>query len=215
MRRNPEDGYLLPRTVDDLDRKFLSWIVKWPDEGFRSTSIFNTLQYAGRLRTINDIPPVEVHPRSDCTELTNVMTDDSRYVISPQDLDNIIYMTPGRYPVQETVGGKRCYDLIIQETLLNGKLYQARKRSSRVNQWLANPRRGGNVVSKLVRGRSDYQPFLNDVRGTGRLVKVLAILNQATLAITYKMEGVQGQSDRCRSKHGQRHPTFARLHQPY
>ncbi|KAF6229213.1 hypothetical protein HO133_007329 [Letharia lupina] len=195
MRRKPEDGYLLPGTVDDLCRKCLSWIVKWPDEGFRSTSIFNTLQYAGRLRTINDIPPVEVHPRSDCTELTNVMTDDSRYVISPQDLDNIIYMTPGRYPVQVTVGEKPCYDLIIRETLLNGELYQAIKMTKnivhRVNQWLANPRRGGNVVSKLVRRRSDYQPFLNNFRGTGRLVKVLAILDQATLAITYKMEGVQ------------------------
>lgn len=219
MRSYPEDGYLLPGTVDDLCRKCISWIVKWPDEGFRSTSIFNTLQYAGRLRTINDIPPVEVHPRSDCTELTNVMTDDSRYVMSPQDLDNIIYMTPGRYPVQVTVGGKRCYDVIIQETLLNGELYQAIKMTKnivhRVNQWLANPRRGGNVVSKLVRRRSDYQPFLNNSRGTGRLMKVLAILDQATLAITYKMEGVQNQSDRCRSKHGQRHPTFARLHQPY
>lgn len=111
------------------------------------------------------------------------------------------------------------YDLIIQETLLNGELYQAikitKKIVHRVKKWLANPRRGGNVVSKLAQRTSDYQPFLNDVRGTGRLVKVLAILNQATLAITCKMEGVQGQSDRCRSKHGQRHPTFARLHQPY
>lgn len=105
MRRDPEDGYLLPGTVDDLGRKCLSCTVKWPDEGFRSTSIFNTLQYAGRLGTINDIPPVEVHPRSDCTELTVVMADDSRYVISPRDLDNIIYMSPGRYPVQETLGG--------------------------------------------------------------------------------------------------------------
>ena len=155
MRRKPEDGYLLPGTVDDLGRKCLSWIVKWPDEGFRSTSIFNTLQYAGRLRRINDIPPVEVHPRSDCTELTNVMTDDSRYVISPRDLDNITYMTPGRYPVQETVGEKPCYDLTIQETLLNGELYQTIKMRKqivhRVDQWLDNPRRGGNVVSKLVR----------------------------------------------------------------
>lgn len=193
IKRILEDGYLLPGTVDDLGRDFLSWIVQWPENGFKSTSIFNTLQYAGRLRTINNIPPVEIYPGSDCTELTIVMTDDSKYVISPKDLDNIIFMTPGRYPVQETAGGKRCYDLMIQETLLNGELYQAIKMTNeivkKVNQWLANSKRGGNVMSKLVRKRSDHQPFLNDVRGSGRLVEVFANLNQATLAITYKAEG--------------------------
>ena len=193
IKRILEDGYLLPGTVDNLGRGRLSWIVKWPEDGFKSTTIFNSLQYAGRLRTINNIPPVEVHPGSDCTELTVVMTDDSKYVISPRDLESIIYMTSGSYPVQETAGGKRCYDLKIQETLLNGELYQAIKMTNeivhRVNQWLANPKRGGNVMSKLVRKRSDHQSFLNDVRGTGRLVKVVAILNQATLAVTYKVEG--------------------------
>ena len=193
IKRILADGYLLPGTVDDLGRRRLSWIVKWPEDGFKSTAIFNTLQYAGRLRTINNIPPVQVHPGSDCTELTVVMTDDSKYVISPRDLDNIIYMTPGNYPVQETAEGKRCFDLVVQETQLDGELCQAIRMTNeivlRVNQWLANPRRGGNVVSKFVRKRSDYQPFLNDVRGSGRLVKVLAILDQAILAVTYKVDG--------------------------
>ena len=193
IKRILADGYLLPGTVDDLGRRCLSWIVEWPDDGFKSSSIFNNLQYAGRLRTINNIPPVEVHPGSDCSELTVVMTDDSKYVISPKDLDNIVYMTPGSYPVQETAGGKRCFDLMIQETLLNGELYQAIKMTNeivlRVNQWLANPRRGGNMLSKLVRKSSDHQSFLNDVRGTGRLVEVFATLNQATLAVMYKVEG--------------------------
>ena len=186
-------GYILPGTVDDLGRKRLSWIIRWPEDGFKSTSIFNTLQYYGRLRTINDIPPVEVHPGSNCTELTIVMTDDSKYVMSPKDLDNIVYMTPGRYPLQETTASKRCFDLIIQETLLNGELYQAVKMTNdivhKVNQWLANPRRSSGMVSKIVRKRPDHQPFLNDITATGRLVEVFAILNQSTLAVTYKVEG--------------------------
>ncbi len=193
IKRILADGYLLPGTVDDLGRRSLSWIVKWPEDGFKSTSVFNTLQYTGRLRTINNILPVKVHPESDCTELTVVMTDDSKYVISPRDLDKIIYMTPGDYPVQETAEGKRCFDLKIQETQLDGELYQAIKMTNeivhRVNQWLANPRRGGNVMSKWVRKRPDHQPFLNDVRGSGRLVKVIAKLDQAILAVTYKADG--------------------------
>lgn len=193
IKRLLEDDYLLPGTVEDLGRKRLSWIVKWPEDGFKSTSIFNDLQYGGLLRTINDIPPVEVHPGSDCTELTVVMTDDSKYVISPRDLDSIIYMTPGSYPVQETAGGKRCFDLVIEETQLDGDLYQAIKKANdmvyKVNQCLASPRRGGNMMTKLVRKRSDHQPFLNDIRGSGRVVRVLAILNQAVLAVTYKVDG--------------------------
>lgn len=147
-----------------------------------------TFQY-----TINSIPPVEVHPSSNCSELTVVMTDDSKYIISPQDLHNIIYMTPGAYPVQDVTGGKRCYDLIIQEILLNRDLIQAIKMTNEivhtVNQWVANPKRGGNVVSKLVRKKSDAQVFFNDVRSNGRLVEVFAVLKQATLAVTHKLGG--------------------------
>lgn len=104
-----------------------------------------------------------------------------------------MYMTPGSYPVQETAGGKRCFDLVIQERQLDGELYQALKMTNdmvyKVNQCLANPRRGGNMMTKLVRKISDQQPFLNDIRGSGRLVKVFAILNHAVLAVTYKVDG--------------------------
>ena len=125
IQRILEDGYLLPGTVDDLGQERLSWIVNWPENGFKSTSIFNNLQYAGCLRAINIIPPVEVHPGSDSTEVTVVMTDDSKYVISPGDLDNIIFMTPGSYPMQETAEGNRCFDLVIHEIQLDVELYQA------------------------------------------------------------------------------------------
>ncbi|KAL8765191.1 MAG: hypothetical protein Q9209_007652 [Squamulea sp. 1 TL-2023] len=187
------DGYLLPGTVEDLGRRSLSWIVKWPQDGFSSSMIFNNLQYAGRLRAINDIPPVEVHTGSDCTELTVVMTDESKYVINPRDLDNIVYMTPGRYPMQETAGAKRCFDLVIEETLLNGDLHQAIKMTNgivyKVNEWLKNPRRGSSKMSRLVRRSGDLQPFLGDFRSPGRLTEVVATLEQATLAVTYKLEG--------------------------
>ncbi|ERF72767.1 hypothetical protein EPUS_09414 [Endocarpon pusillum Z07020] len=189
-----EDGYLLPGTVDDLGRRSLSWIVKWPEDGFKSTTIFNHLQYAGRLRTINDIPPVEVHPGSKCTELTVVMTDDSKYIISPRDLDGIVNMTPGKYVVQATKGEKQCYDLLIQEKPLNDEIYKAIKQTNEivhlVNYWLANPTKRRNaMINKILPKKSEPQPFLNEFRATGRLVEVLAFLNKSTLAVTYKLEG--------------------------
>ncbi|KAL6720999.1 hypothetical protein ACLMJK_000099 [Lecanora helva] len=193
IKRILENGYILPGTVDDLGRNCLSWIVKWPEDGFISTVVFDNLQYAGRLRTINDIPPVEVRPGSNCTELTVVMTDDSKYVISPGDLDNIIYMTPGSYPVQETDRRKRYHDLTIRDTLLNGELFEAIKMINgivhTVNQWIANPRKSGNMVTRLVRQKSDHQAFLNDVEGSGRLEEVVATLNHSTLAVAYKIKG--------------------------
>ena len=193
VRRILEFGYLLPGTVDDLGRKTLSWIVKWPESGFKSTTIFNTLQYVGSLRTINDIPPIEVHPGTNCTELTVVMTDDSKYTIHPQDLENIMYMTPGSYPVQETAGRGRFHDLSIRETLLNDELCKAVKLIneivSKVNQWLAAPKRSTKLKNKLVRQRSDNQLFLNDIGISGRLMEVVAVLKHTTLAVAHKVEG--------------------------
>lgn len=193
IKRILADGYLLPGTVEDLGRRSLSWIIKWPEDGFNSTLIFNNLQYAGHLRAINDIPPVEVHPGSDCTELTVVMTDDNKYVINPKELDNIVYMTPGRYPMQETTGEKRYVDLVIEETWLNGDLYQAIKMTNEivhtVNQWLANPRRATGMISKLVGKRADLERFLDDFEAPGRLTEVVASLECKTLAVTYKLEG--------------------------
>ena len=62
IKRIMKDNYLLPGTVDYLGRRRLSWVVRWPEDGFNSSSVFGELQYAGRLRNINDIPPLEVHP---------------------------------------------------------------------------------------------------------------------------------------------------------
>ena len=194
VKRILADGYLLPGNIDDLGRKRLSWIVKWPEQGFKSTAVFNTLQYTGRFRTINDIPPIKVNPGSDSSELTVEMTDDSKYVIDPKDLESIVYMTPGVYPMQETAGRKKVHDLVIQESLLNNELYQAIKTINevitRVNMWQAtHPKRASNVLSKWVRKGSDYRFFLKDIQGTGRLVEVFATLDQRTLAVTYKVDG--------------------------
>lgn len=133
VKRILHDGYLLPGHVEDLSRRRLSWVVKWPEQGFKSTAVFNTLQYAGRFRTINDIPSIEVNPGSNSSELTVELTDGSKYTINPKDLESIIYMTPGIYPMQEAIGSKSVHDLLIQETEINRDLYHAIKISNENN----------------------------------------------------------------------------------
>jgi len=113
------------------------------------------------LRGINTIPPIEMHPGAGCTELTVVTTDDSKYIISPNDLEPITYMTPGIYPVQDPAQGRRCYDLMIHETPLSEELYQAIKMTNeivqKINVTIASPKGKGGVMSNLVRKGSTDQ----------------------------------------------------------
>ena len=153
----------------------------------------NSLQYEFRLRAINEIPSIEIPSGSDSSELTVVMMEDSEYVVSSKDLDQVVFMAQSRYPLRETAGAKRCLDLVIEETLLNSNLFQAVKMTNEIvhttNRWLANPKCGSNVVSRLVRKEADVRPFLNDLKAPGRLTKVVATVEMTKLAITYNVEG--------------------------
>jgi hypothetical protein len=116
VRRILEQGYILPGSVLDLGRDELSWVVKWPEDGFKSTSVFNNLQYAGsNLRTVNEIAPIEFHPESAHSELRTIMTNGEEYTIGSADLDRITCLAPGIYSVQEAGTNGRNYDLVINE----------------------------------------------------------------------------------------------------
>ncbi|KAL9607950.1 MAG: hypothetical protein Q9167_007188 [Letrouitia subvulpina] len=192
VKRILEDGYLLPGTIADLGRQSLSWIVKWSEQGFKSTAVFNNLQYSGRLRTMNDIPPIELNPNGNLNEVTVIMTDDSKWVINAEDLEKVTCLTPGAYPVQEATPIKRSFDLNIHETWINGELYKAIQMTNsiigRVNAWLAGPTRS-NMKSRLLKKHSIKPDFLNEMLGSGRLTKNVALLRQQTLAVAYKVEG--------------------------
>jgi hypothetical protein len=116
VRRILTEGYLLPGSVLDLGRDDLSWVVKWPENGFKSTAVFNNLQYAGsNLRTINEIAPIEFHPESALSELRTIMTNGEEYTIGSADLDRITCLAPGIYSVQEAGPNGRNYDLVVNE----------------------------------------------------------------------------------------------------
>jgi len=90
IQRIINQGYLLPGTVGDLGSETQSWIVRWPEDGFKSSVVFNNLQYSGpRNRTFNDIPPIELHPESCLKELTVIMNNQEKFTIDSTDLERI------------------------------------------------------------------------------------------------------------------------------
>lgn len=192
IQRILEEGYLLPGGVADLGRDSFSWIVKWPDDGFKSTSVFSNLQYVGRLRTINDIPPIEFHPESSLSELTVILTNGNKYTIGATDLEQITCLTPGTYTVNEAGPGGKRFDLIIEEYPINGDLHDAIKNINiiihQLNAHLANPRKYGTIKGRIL-GRSMSESFLNEFKGSGKLTKNIARLNNDILATAYKVEG--------------------------
>ena len=87
VKRILRDGYLLPGTVNDLGRERLSWLYQWPEAGLKSTAVFSNLLYGGRLRTMNEIPPIEINPGgASLKEVTVVMTDLAQYTVDATDL---------------------------------------------------------------------------------------------------------------------------------
>ena len=193
IERILNEGYLLPGIVSDLGRPSLSWIVQWPEDGFKSTAVFNSLQYFGRLRIMNNIPPIDLYPSGSAGEVSVVMTDDSKYTVSPDDLERITSLTPGGYVVQEATPSKRGVDLEVLETAVNGKLYQAIQMTKvfvqKVNSRLANPKRSLSIKNRLQwKSFSDIFP-MKGLSGSGRLTKNVAKLGPRMLATAYKVEG--------------------------
>ena len=194
VKRILRDGYLLPGTVHDLGRERLSWLYKWPEAGLKSTAVFSNLQYGGRLRTMNDIPPFEINPGgASLKEVTVVMTDLAQYTIDAIDLEHIICLTPGTYSVREAGASHLNHDLVIEEYEINGDLHEAIRKTNaiiqEVNSWLASTNLKGNVKSRL-RGKGRNEPvFFTEYKGSGRITRNVAVLSHARMAVAYKVEG--------------------------
>ena len=193
VRRILDLGYLLPGSVLDLGREEFSWIVKWPEDGFKSTAVFNNLQYAGSAsRTINDIPPIEFHPEAALTELTTIMTNGDKYTIGSSDLDRITCLTPGIYSVLEAGPNGHSYDLVVNEHHINADLYDAIRKTNgivRTLNFLSTYSRKGFKDRMFGRRGVNEITFLQECIGSGRITRSTACLNQAILAVAYKVEG--------------------------
>jgi hypothetical protein len=194
VQRILKDGYLLPGAADYLGRETKSWIVKWPEDGFRNTLVFNNLQYASKEATswtINDIPAIEIHPEASLKEVPVMFTDGELYTIGKDDLERITCLTPGAYNVQEAQTGGRNYDLMIYEYHINGDLNEAIRRTNllvaTINGLTGYIKKGFKGIFTSNGGR-DIRP-LSECRNSGRITKSTAELQEKVLAVAYKIEG--------------------------
>lgn len=199
--------YMMPGTLEDLGDDNFSWVSEWPEEGHRDSSVFRHLQYSGRARTFNEIPPIDFHTEHHATEVTAIFTNGCRYIVSVEDLENIIRMVPRRFALTEALPEGRHFDLDITEVHVNEPLYRA---IWEVNSILAlvkgilpaRPRFG--ISDKLVAilgdrltlsrrlsgaSRNNEGAPLPEVKGSGRLTYHVATLNGQMLAVAYKVEG--------------------------
>lgn len=202
--------YILPGNIDQLGRKQKSWIVEWPEQGFKSSLVFRNLQYGANdnMRTFNDIPPIEdqVDRRDENTMLTVVLTNDKHFLIRIADYEAITCLTRGIYPIQEADLNGHRYDLTIEESVLNEAAYAAVDHINpvirQVNQWLTGfKRRSQSIVGRAntlkhklsslsVPGirRPDIAMF-EECRVSGKLTRHRAVLGNVVLAIAYKIDG--------------------------
>lgn len=90
-------GYLLPGTVLQLGRNPMSWITKWPKDGFKNSDVFTQLQYEGYMQTFNDVPRITemIDREDDNSELTAEMTNGMKYLIRVPDYEPIVCLTEG------------------------------------------------------------------------------------------------------------------------
>jgi hypothetical protein len=203
MSRIADQGYLLPGTIDSLCRAQKSWIVQWPEKGFKDSLPFRNLQYSAEdgMRTFNEIPPIErdYDRHNDNTLLSAILTDDRRYMIRVADYEAIICLTRGVYSIQEgDINGQR-YDLVIEEGPLNQAAYNAVDQINEVirtvNQWIngyrsSSLRRRDSVLGMRVsRNRRPVVEMYEELRVTGRLTRFRATLGFTSLAIAYKLNG--------------------------
>lgn len=197
-------GYLLPGNIDGLCRAQKSWIVQWPEKGFKDSLAFRNLQYAAqdRMRTFNEIPPIErdYDRRNDNTLLTAVLTNDRQFMIRVADYEAIICLTKGIYSVQEAdINGQR-FDLIIEESPLNEATYNAVDQMNdvikSVNHWLtgfrSNALRRRDSILRNMKVSGNRRPdveMIEELRVTGKLTRFRAFLGNTLLAIAYKLDG--------------------------
>lgn len=189
-------GYILPGTVSQLGRNPLSWIIKWPEDGFKNSFVFHNLQYDGAYQTFNDIPPIEeMIDREDYnTELMTEMTNGAKCLIRTQDYEPIVCLTEGIYSVQPTQWNGNRADLAIKEEWLNQAARDAMRIVNpvikHVNQWLMNPRRTNSRLSRLRSRRpiSDIA-ILDECQISGRITRHTATLSGNILACAYKLDG--------------------------
>lgn len=194
IQRLLHQGYVLPGTVSQLGQTDRSWIIKWPDDGIKDSHLLRNLQYGDKTWAMNEIPSLDLNLDSALDEVTVILTNGARYTIGHDDLKRITCMTPGKCPLTDTVVRGQIQDLDIDEEVVNATVYDAIFRLNRIigeyNGSLSAPRRQNSVLARFAAFREKPDmTSLKEVKGSGRLTRNVAKMNNQVLAIAYKIEG--------------------------
>jgi len=120
------------------------------------------------------------------------MTNGDKYTIGSSDLDRITCLTPGIYSVLEAGPNGHNYDLVVNEHHINADLYDAIRKTNgivRTLNFLSTYNRKGFKDRVFGRRGVNEITFLQECIGSGRITRSTASLNQAILAVAYKVEG--------------------------
>ncbi|KAK5125215.1 hypothetical protein LTR85_000891 [Meristemomyces frigidus] len=191
MRSLARRGYLLPGTLDDLGHPQSSWVMKWPDEGVKSSTIFGRLQYHGeRMSTFNEIPPGRFSYAPEVTELTVILTNHETYTIHPKDYQHISTLTKGLYSVTRGEEGS-VWELEVTEVVMNRAINDGiRILNEAIRRFnaKAGPPQSSRRGSVLIKRRKEPQLF-PEVPLASRLTRNEAWLHGTLLAVAYKVDG--------------------------
>jgi hypothetical protein len=192
-----DNGYILPGNIHEVGGNDHSWVVNWPENGgFKDTSIFRHMQYAGVSRTINEIPRVDLNSETTVgAELNVKLANGGQYIVAASDHENIVRMSPGRYSVTESYHGGGSFGLEIGDVWVNQPLFRAIGAANDMLSLVKSimPHRS----QALIRFKRVFNPGgthydesnLAEVRGCGRLTYHVARLNGHNMAVTYKIDG--------------------------
>ncbi|KAK4549175.1 hypothetical protein LTR36_007633 [Oleoguttula mirabilis] len=190
MRSLARKGYLLPGTLDDLGHAQSSWIMKWPDDGVKSSTVFGRLQHHGeRTSTFNEIPPGRFSYSPEVTELTVIFTNHDTYTIHPQDYTHISMLTRGTYSVTRCEDSS-AWELEVTEVVMNTAINDGiRVLNDAIRRFNA-----GAAPKPLQRNRSVLRKRIKEpalfpeVPLAPRLTRIEVWLPGTILAVAYKAD---------------------------
>jgi hypothetical protein len=196
VRRLVDYEYILPGVIHQLGRDNASWIVKWEDnDRFRSSEVFDNIQYSGHARAINDIPTIPIQRKTSEQAVTAVLADSRRFTLYPEDVERITCMYPSDgYRIIEGGENGAISKLRIVEEEVNGTLRKAFKEINQIfitlNGYIGQaPRNQRLSFIRNPRNSRAENALLQELLLSGKLSRCIATIQDKVICVAYRWEG--------------------------
>jgi hypothetical protein len=193
-------GWLLPCTMEQKTNEAGSWKMKWDE--YKSTDIFDHLQYCGEKRAVNEIPPLKIQSGQFASMQVSVdFVNNQTYLVDAEKLDSITLAMPGTYIITDP-DTKHQYDLKVVYEPLFLQLDQiyvdleniAGFYNQFISQFEGKPQRGSKFWDRLrLKSRHHFHFAVTKPAGsrTRHITSIVDNSNntETTIAICYKLDG--------------------------